>query len=156
MVIFGPGCVWGGWVGRRGQGAGREPLGEQAPILSAAGGPSYREGDARININFPGQPPNQAEKVLFLLSATQIQKGGPAPPRPPMTQPCLQGQGLPPHQKKQPSLRPAPYLTEPSRPLRGSMGMRGAVEDSPEPRDLGSDANFAPDSWDILGRPSSL
>lgn len=25
--------------------------------------------------------------------------------------------------------------------------MRGAVEDSPEPRDLGSDANFAPDPW---------
>lgn len=66
------------------------------------------------------------------------------------------GAGPFPHQKKQPRLTLAPHLREPSRPLRGSMGMRGAVEDSPEPRDLGSDANFAPDSWDILGRPSSL
>lgn len=74
MVIFGLGCGRGCRVGRRRQGAGREPLSEQAPILLTAGGQSYREGDERIKINFPGQPPNQAEKVLFLLSATQVQK----------------------------------------------------------------------------------
>lgn len=33
------------------------------------------------------------------------------------------------------------------------LGMRGALGDSPEPRNLGSDANFAADSWDIPGSP---